>query len=242
MLIIPAIDLSRGRCVRLYQGRREKETFYSDDPVQVARLWERRGAERLHLVDLDGAFEGRPLNSDIIAQIVRKLHIPVQLGGGLRDAESVKNAFSLGVSKVVLGTVCVHKPALFEQLASLYGPRLIVGIDAREGVVAVKGWLEETQVRAHDLAKKALALGLEEIIYTDIMRDGSLAGPNFKALEEMLSIPGIKIIASGGIASLEDLKMLSRMEEKGLIGAIVGKALYDGCFTLEEAIRAVTSS
>lgn len=238
MLVIPAIDLRRGRCVRLFQGRREEETFYSDDPVQVARLWERKGAERLHLVDLDGAFAGKPRNRHLIAQIVRSLRIPVQLGGGLREAEAVRDAFSLGVSKVVLGTVCVENPPLFRELASLYGPRLVVGIDAQDGVVAVRGWLKKTHITARELAAQALTLGLREIVYTDITRDGSLAGPNFKSLQEMASLPGINLIASGGISSLEEIKKLFLLEKKGVKGVIVGKALYEGRFTLEEAINA----
>ena len=237
MLVIPAIDLSEGRCVRLFQGKREEETVYSSEPVRVARLWEKKGAQRLHLVDLDGAFGGKPYNSPIIAQITSALKIPVQLGGGLRDAGAVKSAFELGVSKVILGTACVENPELLEQLSSLYGSRLIVGIDAREGIVAIKGWVQETTIKARDLAEKALKLGLKEVIYTDIARDGALVGPNLQALEEMSSLPGIEVIASGGISSLEDLKKLSLLGRKGVKGVIVGKALYDERFTLEEALQ-----
>ena len=236
MIIIPAIDLSQGKCVRLFQGRKDKETVYSSDPVQVARLWEEKGASRLHLVDLDGAFEGKPHNGDIIKKIASAIEIPVQLGGGLRDVETVKNAFELGVEKVILGTVCVENPRLLEELAYIYNSRIIVGIDARDGKVAVKGWVEETTMKARDLAAATIKLGLKEIIYTDISRDGALVGPNYKALEEMASLPGIEVIASGGISSLDDLKKLSLMKNDGIKGVIVGKALYDGLFSLEDAL------
>lgn len=236
MLIIPAIDLSKGRCVRLVRGQRKEETVYSADPVEVACRWQEQGAPRLHLVDLDGAFDGFPQNKEVIAEIVKALHIPVQLGGGLRDLRTLENVFQLGVEKAILGTLAVEDPPLMEELASAFGSRLMVAIDAREGVVAVRGWVKETALKAVELAHRVFSLGLQEIIYTDISRDGMLSGPNLAALEEITSVQGLNIIASGGIAGLDDIRSVRRLENRGVSGVIVGKALYDEHFTLEEAL------
>ena len=202
----------------------------------MARLWQAKGAKRLHLVDLDGAFTGSPKNKAVIAKIAADLKIPVQLGGGLRNLQDVEEAFGLGVDKVILGTVAAKNPPLLERLAHLFGPNLIVGIDAKEGQVAIKGWVEKTGLKATELAQRCLLLGLQEIIYTDISRDGMLSGPNLAALEEMTLVKGLKVIASGGVSSLGDLKNIKKLKNKGVTGVIVGKALYDERFSLEDAL------
>jgi phosphoribosylformimino-5-aminoimidazole carboxamide ribotide isomerase len=236
MQLIPAIDLRGGKCVRLFKGEREKETVYSTNPVEVALKWQSEGAARLHLVDLDGAFEGRPVNSAVISAIASVLHIPLQLGGGIRDAENVGRALELGVSKVILGTAAVEKPKMVKELVDRYQDRIIVGIDARDGIVAVKGWVEDSQRKAVDFALEMQDLGVREIIYTDISRDGTLEGPNYHAMEEMAKALGIQLIASGGVSSLEDLRLLKGLEHLGITGVIVGQALYSGKFTLKEAL------
>ncbi|MGI6317218.1 MAG: 1-(5-phosphoribosyl)-5-[(5-phosphoribosylamino)methylideneamino]imidazole-4-carboxamide isomerase [Firmicutes bacterium] len=236
MQLIPAIDLRGGKCVRLFKGEREKETVYSTNPVEVALKWQSEGAARLHLVDLDGAFEGRPVNTSVISAITSSLNIPLQLGGGMRDAENVRRALELGVSKVILGTAAVEKPEMVKELVDRYQDRIIVGIDARDGIVAVKGWVEGSEKRAVDFALEMQDLGVREIIYTDISRDGTLEGPNYSAMEEMAKALDIPLIASGGVSSLEDLRLLRRLEHLGITGVIVGQALYSGKFTLKEAL------
>ena len=236
MQLIPAIDLRGGKCVRLFKGEREKETVYSTNPVEVALKWQSEGAARLHLVDLDGAFEGRPVNTSVISAITSSLNIPLKLGGGMRDAENVRRALELGVSKVILGTAAVEKPEMVKELVDRYQDRIIVGIDARDGIVAVKGWVEGSEKRAVDFALEMQDLGVREIIYTDISRDGTLEGPNYSAMEEMAKALDIPLIASGGVSSLEDLRLLRRLEHLGITGVIVGQALYSGKFTLKEAL------
>ncbi|MDO9536235.1 MAG: 1-(5-phosphoribosyl)-5-[(5-phosphoribosylamino)methylideneamino]imidazole-4-carboxamide isomerase [Bacillota bacterium] len=239
MQIIPAIDLHGGKCVRLFKGERDKETVYSQNPAEVALKWQSQGAARLHVVDLDGAFEGRQVNSSVIASIASSLHIPLQLGGGIRNGEIVKNAFTLGVSKVILGTTAVENPGLIKELVNLYGERIIVGIDARDGFVAVKGWVEGSARKAVDFALEMQESGVKEIIYTDISRDGTLEGPNLKAMEEMARALQIPLIASGGVSCLEDLELLKVLESVGVTGVIVGQALYAGRFSLRDAIKKI---
>jgi|LSQX01.1.fsa_nt_gb phosphoribosylformimino-5-aminoimidazole carboxamide ribotide isomerase len=236
MQLIPAIDLHGGKCVRLLRGIREMETVYSANPVEVALKWQSEGAARLHLVDLDGAFEGRPVNSAVISAITSALHIPLQLGGGMRDAENVRRTLELGVSKVILGTAAVEKPEMVKELVDRYQDRIIVGIDARDGIVAVKGWVEGSERKAVDFALEMQDLGVREIIYTDISRDGTLEGPNYSAMEEMAKALDIQLIASGGVSSLGDLRLLGELEHLGITGVIVGQALYSGKFTLKEAL------
>jgi phosphoribosylformimino-5-aminoimidazole carboxamide ribotide isomerase len=236
LLVIPAIDLHGGKCVRLLQGKREKETVYSLNPVEVALKWQSEGARRLHIVDLDGAFAGRPVNSSIIAEIVSNLDIPLQLGGGIREIQTVKNALELGVSRVILGTAAVEKPELVKEMVALYGEKIQVGIDARDGFVAVKGWVEASPKKALDFALEMQGYGVREIIYTDISRDGTLAGPNLKALKEMAEVLEIPVIASGGVSSLEDLRLLKDLEPFGVESVIIGQALYTGRFSLRDAI------
>lgn len=239
MDIIPAIDLHGGKCVRLLRGERSKETVYSDNPAEMARKWQSLGAARLHMVDLDGAFAGKRVNAAAISAVVSALSIPVQLGGGIRDREIAQSTLDLGVSKIILGTAAIRKPELIRELVEAFGKRILVGIDAREGMVAVEGWTESSTSRAVDLALQMQEFGVSEIIYTDIARDGTLEGPNLTALQEMAGFLSIPLIASGGVSSLDDLKRLRELEHLGISGVIVGQALYTGKFGLEEAIEVI---
>ncbi len=239
MEVIPAIDLLEGRCVRLYQGDYARSQVFNDDPVAVARQWVEAGATRLHLVDLDGAKAGHPVNLDVIRSIVQAVSVPVEVGGGLRDRSSVAALLSIGVRWAILGTVAVEQPELVAQLCGEFPGQIIVGIDARNGKVATKGWLETSEVLATELAERMAQLGAAEIIYTDIHRDGTMQGPNLEALRELATIVAIPVIASGGVSSLTDLLGLLALEPQGVTGAIVGKALYTGDLSLKEAVRAV---
>ncbi|PSF36283.1 1-(5-phosphoribosyl)-5-((5-phosphoribosylamino)methylideneamino)imidazole-4-carboxamide isomerase [Aphanothece hegewaldii CCALA 016] len=239
MDVIPAIDLLDGRCVRLYQGDYEKSQVFNENPLEVARQWVEQGATRLHLVDLDGAKQGKPINLPTIAKIVQEIPIPVQVGGGLRDFQSVANLLKLGVERAILGTIAVEKVSIVEQLCQAFPHQIVVGIDARNGKVATKGWLETSEVNATDLAQQMESLGVAAIIFTDIHRDGTLSGPNLESLRELAHAVNIPIIASGGVSSLTDLLSLLSLEPLGVTGAIVGKALYTGDLSLSEAIQAV---
>lgn len=239
MEIIPAIDLHGGKCVRLWRGERARETIYSDNPAEIARKWQDSGAGRLHMVDLDGAFAGKRINAAAIKDVVSALAIPVQLGGGIRDRETVHSTFNLGVSKIILGTIAVQKPELVHELVEEFGDCILVGIDARDGMVAVEGWTESSSMKAVDLALQMQELGVAEIIYTDIARDGTLEGPNFTALKEMAKVLSIPLIASGGVSSLDDLRRLKELEHLGISGVIVGQALYTGNIRLKEAIKEI---
>ena len=241
MEVIPAIDLLEGRCVRLYQGDYAQSQVFDENPVVVARQWAEQGATRLHLVDLDGAKQGHPVNQATIEAIVRAVEIPVQVGGGLRDRQSVANLLSLGVERIILGTVAVEQPDLVAALCQKFSGQIVVGIDARKGKVATRGWLETSEVDAVPLAQKMAELGAAAIIYTDIHRDGTLQGANKQALRELASAISIPVIASGGISSTSDLVSLLSLESLGVTGAIVGRALYTGAISLKEAIRAVGS-
>lgn len=237
--IIPAIDIKDGRCVRLYQGNYDQVTVFDHDPVAVARKWEKLGAERLHIVDLDGAKAGRPVNAQVVFAIVRAINIPVQLGGGLRDHGTVDAAFQLGVERIVLGTAAIREPGLIARLVEDYADRVIVGVDARDGWVAAQGWLETSQIRAGDLIRRMGEIGVSSVIYTDIARDGTMRGPNLDAIRALVAAHGPDIIASGGVSSLDDLVALA---QTGARGVIVGRALYTGAITLSDAISAVKSS
>jgi phosphoribosylformimino-5-aminoimidazole carboxamide ribotide isomerase len=239
MDVIPAIDLLGGQCVRLYQGDYDQAEVFGKDPLAMAQYWADQGATRLHLVDLDGAKEGTPVNHGVIAAIAQALSIPIQVGGGLRDRDSVARLLDLGVSNAILGTVAVEQPELVQQLCREFPGQITVGIDARNGKVATRGWLETSEVMATDLAQRMADYGAAAIIYTDIHRDGTLEGPNLeslRALAESLSIP---VIASGGVSSLTDLLSLLALEPLGISGAIVGRAIYTGDVDLKEANRAV---
>ncbi len=236
MQIIPAIDIKDGRCVRLYQGKYDDVTVFDHDPVAVARRWEQLGAQRVHVVDLDGAKAGRPVNAQIVFAIVRAVQVPVQLGGGLRDIGTVESALNLGVERAILGTAAVRDPQLIATLVKRYGERLVVGVDARDGMVAAQGWTETSQVAAKDLVQRMADVGVRTIIYTDISRDGTLEGPNIAATAELVQHGGPDIIASGGVARTDDLIALAHT---GAAGVIVGKALYTGAIYLPQALGAL---
>ncbi|MBW2452122.1 MAG: 1-(5-phosphoribosyl)-5-[(5-phosphoribosylamino)methylideneamino]imidazole-4-carboxamide isomerase [Deltaproteobacteria bacterium] len=236
MIVIPAIDLKDGKCVRLEQGLMERDTVYSDDPAAMALHWQSEGGELLHLVDLDGAFAGKPKNQDAIKAIVDTISIPLELGGGIRDLQTIEAYLDLGVGRVILGTVAKEQPSLVAEACRAFPGRIVVGIDAKEGLVAVRGWAEVTEKKATELAQEMEAFGVAAIIYTDIARDGMMQGPNLeatKALAEAISIP---VIASGGVSRLEDIHNLLAIESSGIEGVITGKAIYSGALNLREAI------
>jgi phosphoribosylformimino-5-aminoimidazole carboxamide ribotide isomerase len=239
MDVIPAIDLLEGRCVRLYQGDYDQSQVFNEDPVAVARQWVEQGATRLHLVDLDGAKAGKPENWQAIAAIVEAVDVPVQVGGGLRDRNRVAGLFELGVQYAILGTAAVENPDLVGELSQAFPGQIIVGIDARDGKVATRGWLETSEVMAVDLAQRMAAQGAAAIIYTDIHRDGTLQGPNLPALRELASAIDAPVIASGGVSSLTDLLSLLGIAPLGVTGVIVGKALYTGDVSLKAALQAI---
>lgn len=236
MIVIPAIDLKAGKCVRLEQGLMDKDTVFNDNPGAQALAWQEQGAELLHIVDLDGAFAGEPKNRTAIESIIRNISIPAQLGGGIRDIATIEAYLSLGLSRLIIGTAAQRNPELVREACGKFPGRIVVGIDAKDGMVAVQGWAEVTDIKAVDLARKFEGFGVAAIIYTDISRDGMLQGPNLeatKALAESVSIP---VIASGGVSSLKDIENLMAIESSGITGVITGKAVYSGAINLAEAI------
>jgi len=234
MIIIPAIDLRNGRCVRLRQGRADDETVYSEDPVAMARHWAAQGARYLHVVDLDGAFQGRPVHGELIGRIAAAAGIPVEAGGGLRTDEDVAAALARGLDRAIIGTRAFAEPGALAALAGRFGPRLAVGIDARDGWVQVKGWVETTAMRAADLADAAAEAGVFTVIYTDTATDGMLRGTNAAAVGDVCARVSCRVVASGGITTAEDVRALRALGRPNLAGAIVGKALYEGAVTLAE--------
>ncbi len=234
MLIIPAIDLKEGRCVRLRQGRAEDLTVYSDDPVQTARRWVSEGAELIHIVDLDGAFSGNQKNLESIRAIRRAVDVVLEVGGGIRTMDDIERLLSLGIDRIILGTIAIKDPELLKEAAESYPERLLVGIDAKDGKVAIKGWTEVTELQALEFARSIESLPLGGIIYTDIKRDGMLTGPNIETTRQMVEHLRLPVIASGGISSIDDIKALKSIPN--LYGAITGKALYSGALSLKEAI------
>lgn len=240
MLLFPAIDLKEGKAVRLLQGRMEDSTIYAENPVDVAKDFAIQGAEYLHVVDLNGAFTGEPVNDETIRKIVANVSLKVQVGGGIRTMERITELLELGVERVILGTIAVKNPGLVAEAARQYGKRVIVGIDAKDGLVAVQGWAETTEMRAIDLGKAMKAVGIQSVVFTDISRDGMLQGPNIKSTVQIAQETGLSVIASGGISTLDDLRNLQAEVLKGVSieGAITGKALYSGAFTLQEALEA----
>ncbi len=237
MLILPAIDLRNGKCVRLIQGKVDAETIFSDDPVATALKWQGKGAKFLHVVDLDGAFSGVPQNLDVIEKIAQALSIPIEMGGGIRDADVVKNVFNAGVSRAILGTSALKNPSFAKEMCDLYGDKIAVGIDAKDGMVAIKGWTEVGEKSAIDFAIEMKECGVKTIIYTDIKRDGMLTGPNIEATRNLaIAVLGVNIIASGGMSSIDDIKNLKQIEHYGVTGVIIGKAIYTGDIELEDAI------
>ncbi|MBN3945972.1 MAG: 1-(5-phosphoribosyl)-5-[(5-phosphoribosylamino)methylideneamino]imidazole-4-carboxamide isomerase [Nostoc sp. NMS7] len=239
MDVIPAIDLLEGRCVRLYQGDYDRSQVFSENPADVAKQWVDQGATRLHIVDLDGAKAGNVVNLGAIEAIADAVSVPIEIGGGLRDRTSVQQVFNLGVQWAILGTIAVEQPQLVQQLCAEFPEQIIIGIDARNGLVATRGWLETSEVLATQLAVQMQELGAAAIIYTDIQRDGTLTGPNLSALRELAAAISIPIIASGGVSSLTDLLSLLALEPQGVTGVIVGRALYTGDILLKEALRAI---
>jgi phosphoribosylformimino-5-aminoimidazole carboxamide ribotide isomerase len=241
MIVIPAIDLKEGNCVRLEQGLMEKDTVFSDDPAAQALEWQRQGAELLHIVDLDGAFAGEPKNRSAIEAIVASLTIPTQLGGGIRDLPTIEAYLTLGIGRVIIGTAAQRNPELVEEACRLYPGRIVVGIDAKNGMVAVQGWAEVTGIKAVDLAKRFEGYGVAAIIYTDISRDGMMQGPNIAATRELAESVAIPVIASGGVSSLHDIENLMAIESSGVTGVITGKAIYTGAIRLAEAVALTRS-
>lgn len=241
MDVIPAIDLLEGSCVRLYQGDYARSQVFNDNPGDVAIQWVEQGASWLHVVDLDGAKAGKIVNLQAITAIVQAVPVPVQVGGGLRDRTSVAQLLDLGVRRVILGTVAVEQPQLVAELCQEFPGQIVVGIDARNGRVATRGWLETSEVLATQLAQQMQELGAAAIIYTDIHRDGTLTGPNLEALRELALGISIPVIASGGVSSITDLLSLLALEPLGVTGVIVGRALYTGDISLKEALQAIGS-
>jgi len=237
MLIIPAIDLQSGCVVRFVQGRTNKK-IYSKDPVKVAKHWVKQGAKFLHIVDLDGAFSGIPRNLEIVKEIVNQVKVPVEFGGGLRKVDTIKDVLSAGVNRVVLGTRAVEDKDFLKKVFDKFRNKIIVGVDAKDGEVMVRGWKAgHKNTGAVDFSLSLKKLGFSELIYTDTLKDGTLTGPNIKEIKKLLKMTGLKIIASGGISSLEDLHKLKCLEKDGVSGVIVGKALYEGKFTLPQALK-----
>ena len=240
MIIIPAIDLVDGQCVRLFQGKKEAVTTYSNDPEAVARRWESLGAELIHIVDLDGAFTGNQVNLDAIGKIRQSVKIPLQVGGGIRNVESITRLFSLGIGRVIIGTAAIDDPEFLKYSCSRYPGRVLIGIDAKDGMVAIKGWEEVTSLDAREFAERLEVAGAAGIIYTDIARDGTLSGPNVEAIRRMVKSMNVPVIAAGGVSDIGDIRNL--MEIENLWGVITGKAIYAGTLDLREAIKIVMSN
>ena len=235
MKIYPAIDVKDGKCVRLLQGEMEKSTEYGD-PYEMAKNWESEGASYLHVVDLNGAFTGEFVNKDVIAKLVQGVKIPVEMGGGIRTRDDISIRLEeVGISRVIIGTAAVQDPSIVEWAIGRYGKRIAVGIDAKDGKVAIKGWADNTDVDAVDLAIQMKKMGVRNIIYTDISRDGMMQGPNCETTEKIVKQTWVNVIGSGGISTLEDIKAI---RGTGACGCIIGKAIYSGAFTLKEALAA----
>ncbi len=242
MDIIPAIDILDGRCVRLYQGDYQQAETFGEDPVAVACNWAKLGASRLHVVDLDGARRGEPVHLDVLGAIVSQVPCPVQFGGGLRSFEAVEAVLNCGVDRAILGTAAVEEPDLIKRCCEHFTGKIVVGLDARGGKVAVRGWRETSEQEATALAKQMEALGVSAIVYTDILKDGTLSGPNLVELQRMTDAVKVPIIASGGVGTLADVLSLIALEPRGLGGVIIGRALYTGDVDLTEALRAAGPS
>ena len=239
MLVIPAIDLKDGQCVRLLQGKKEDVTAYSNDPAATAKLWESCGAKLLHIVDLDGAFSGNQKNLNAIIKIRQSVKIALQVGGGIRKIGNIIKLFSTGIDRIIIGTAAIEDPEFLTDSCNRYPGRILIGIDAKDGMVAIRGWEEITSLNARELAKRLEIVGAAGIIYTDISRDGMLSGPNIDAIREMVENVKIPVIASGGVSCIEDIKNL--LQIKNLWGVITGKAIYSKALSLKEAIKFAAS-
>ncbi|MCK4389853.1 MAG: 1-(5-phosphoribosyl)-5-[(5-phosphoribosylamino)methylideneamino]imidazole-4-carboxamide isomerase [Desulfobacterales bacterium] len=237
MLIIPAVDIKGGRCVRLLQGREDSETIFSDDPSAMAERWETKGAELLHVIDLDGAFRKSPQNVEAIKRILDRIHIPVQLGGGIRSMEIISMFLELGVSRVILGTEAIRNPRLVEEACRAFPGQIMAGIDARNGMVAIEGWTQTTEQQATDVARGFEGHGLAGIIFTDIHKDGMQTGPNIEDTKRIAESVSTPIIAAGGVANINHIKALADLEPLGVVGVITGRALYAGTLKLRDALE-----
>jgi phosphoribosylformimino-5-aminoimidazole carboxamide ribotide isomerase len=235
--LYPAIDIRGGKCVRLIQGDYNQETVYNDSPLEAALAWAEQGGKWIHLVDLDGAKAGEPVNHQLIGDIARSVKVPVQTGGGLRTVENVERLLELGVSRVIIGTAAIENRPFVEEVLRRFGEQVAIGIDARNGYVATRGWLETSEVKAEELAVQLAELGAKTFIFTDISRDGMMQGPNVEAIVRLAQVSGQSVIASGGVSRYEDLEALAAHADKGVAGAIIGKALYTGSIELAEAHR-----
>lgn len=237
MIIIPAIDIKDGKCVRLLQGRMESETVFSDDPSAMARQWDQMGAEIIHVVDLDGAINKSPQNLPVIESIVKAVSTSIQVGGGIRNLETIERYIRLGVRRVIIGTEAIRHPKLIETACRDFPDQIVVGIDARNGRVAIEGWTENTDMDAVDLAKRFEGSGVATINFTDIHRDGMQTGPNLEETRRLAEAVDIPVVASGGVSTLEDIKNLMPLEPAGVVGVITGRALYSGTLDFAEALR-----
>ncbi len=240
--VIPAVDIRGGRCVRLNQGRAAEETVYADDPVRMAQEWEKQGATWLHVVDLDGAFAGHPVHTELLVRMLRAISIPVQVGGGLRANADIQRLVDAGAARVILGTRVCRNADDLNELCACFGEHVAVGLDARQGRVQVKGWTETMPVEAVTLAARMDRLGVHTLIYTDTATDGALKGPNIPAIQAICDQVSCEVIASGGVSSAEDIAALCRLKQPNLSGAIVGKALYEGVVTLKDLQAACVDS
>ncbi len=239
MIIIPAIDICQNKVVRLKQGRFNQATIYSDDPLAVALKWQAQGAERIHIVDLDGAREGRLINLDIIRRITAELTVPVEFGGGIRTFEDIEQFLDYGIDRVVLGTRAVQDKTFLERVARRWPERIIVSVDCQNGLLTQQGWTETTDIKGTDFSRQLQDIGIKTLIYTDISKDGMMSGPNCAQLKEVLTVVDIPVIASGGISSTDHIRSLLELKKDGLMGCIIGRALYEKTITLEEAIAIV---
>lgn len=237
MRIIPAVNLKQGRCVQITQGRMEKTTHYSDHPVKVVEKWIDSGADLIHIIDLDGAFAREVKNSDSIKNILEETGVPVQVGGGIRDLDTIKMYFELGVERIIIGSEAVYNPELVKDASTLYPDKIMVSLGARNGMVAVEGWSKTSKTKAVDLAKEFEHCGVAAVIFTDIHRDGTRSGPNCEEIATIADTVSIPVIASGGVSNIIDVKNLLEIESKGVSGVIIGRALYEGSLDLKEAIR-----
>jgi len=237
MIIIPAVDIKGGRCVRLREGRADEETVFSEYPQEMAQKWVDQGAERLHIIDLDGAFEKGPRNRSIIQEMVKAVRVPIQLGGGIRDLQTVESYLSLGLAQVILGTMALKEPALIKEACRRFPDQIIVSLDARDNRIAVEGWTEISEVDPVDMAEHYEDWGVKAIIFTDISRDGTQQGPSLSSTRRLAQATRLPVIAAGGIATLNDVRSLAPLEKDGLIGMITGRAIYSGSLELSEAIR-----
>lgn len=235
LILFPAIDIRNGNCVRLIQGDYNQETIYSDSPVDMAKNWANKGAEFIHIVDLDAAKSGETANSEVIKEIAKSCPVPIQVGGGIRSIDVIRDYLDNGINRVIIGTAAINHPEFLQEAVLNYGERIVVSVDAKNGYVATDGWTDTSEVKAIDLLKDLVKVGVKTIVYTDIAKDGMLEGPNFKELETMHNASEIDVVASGGVSTVEDVQ---KLKEMNMYGAIVGKALYDGTVTLEALLEA----